>query len=246
MRRSRRTPRSLGRAARARSPLWSVLAVATAAACAAPPTRDGDRVVRAAEEVGQRCRTADDCAHNLLCSLARYPEPGCGIERPAEVLCRSEADCTAGLVCATTPADPAACIFSEGRACLPPCRDDASCQPWELCNRSRGICEVVACGAGGECPANFECPELGGACSPLACDDRAACADGWVCYDELCMAPNCASDDACEAGEYCVDGRCGNGACERDADCDHPDFATCVNGHCAPHEGWCNEPPMAP
>jgi hypothetical protein len=92
-----------------------------------------------------------------------------------------------------------------------------------------------ACSTAADCPAGFDCIEIGGApanqCVPASMD----CSD----------IPECANDDDCPEGMICVDGTCVEDTtpeCYDDDDC--PEGEICVDGECvpdpSPHLPWCS------
>jgi hypothetical protein len=102
------------------------------------------------------CTVTDDCPAGFACAGAgrygRICQPLTG--------CKTERDCPAGHTCNAATGN---CYIQVSRTLCSPCQDTAQCPEGGVCFEALGSGEkfcTAACGAGGRCPAGFNCREI--------------------------------------------------------------------------------------
>jgi hypothetical protein len=145
-------------------------------------------------DVGDSCRTKDDCDSDLYCRGPNQPNV-CGI--PPRERCASDTDCPMGTVCHAVY--DGCSPDGIGSECMPPCTA-MSCGTDFRCNVG-GACEPTPCNEG------FTCPDW------QKCDPVAAHAMGPIHARTFgCVNITCSDDSVCPTGKVCVTEYCQNGA----------------------------------
>lgn len=140
-------------------------------------------------ELGQPCRTSNDCKSR---SGAYCLTPGttvCGICRTPQSPCQTHTDCASidnSYVCDSLRAQTG-CPYCNGPAaeCVPPCAKDSECTLNASCQNE--LCTRVHCANDASCPSQHVCknPGVDGTCARRSCAVDGDCPDG-VCVNGGC------------------------------------------------------------
>jgi len=145
-------------------------------------------------DVGDSCRSKDDCDSELYCFGPNRPNV-CGI--PPNEQCSTDTNCPMGTLCnAVWDGCSSDGIGSE---CRPPCSAD-NCGTGFRCNAA-GACESIPCDEGFVCPGWQVCDPQVAHDTTLPTHARTS-----GCVNIVCTA-----DSACPTGKFCVEGYCQDG-----------------------------------